>query len=156
MKLHLLRHAKTEERSSSGRDIDRKLLPKGIAQATELRSFLNDLRGLNLHCSTATRARQTLDILVEEREIGSVFFTEDLYLCSHLDLLHYLNGIEGQKDILLVGHNNGISDLATYLTGQFIDLKTCGYVCLEFKLDSWQEISKETATVLQVYRPEVD
>lgn len=156
MKMHLLRHAKTDQNSVTGRDIDRKLLPKGIKQAGEMRNFLTDLSHLNIHCSTSARTRQTLDILVEEREIGSVFFTEDLYLCSHLELLHYVNQITVQKDLLLVGHNNGLSDFATYLTGEDIYLQTCAYVCLDIKVEHWEQLSKNTAILLQSYRPEVD
>ena len=41
MKLHLLRHCKTETMTPTGKDFDRKLLPKGVAQSKLLAEFFN-------------------------------------------------------------------------------------------------------------------
>ncbi len=41
MKLHILRHAKTEVNSLSGKDIDRKLAIKGMLQTDRLRVFFS-------------------------------------------------------------------------------------------------------------------
>ena len=42
MKLHLLRHAKTNQVSPTGKDFDRELLPRGYEQIQELKLFLAD------------------------------------------------------------------------------------------------------------------
>ena len=42
MKLHLLRHAKTNQISPTGKDFDRELLPRGYEQIAELKQYLED------------------------------------------------------------------------------------------------------------------
>ncbi len=156
MKLHLLRHAKTNQQSETGRDFDRKLLPKGTQQALEMSDFLEKLENFEVHCSSSMRTRQTYELVAPKIPTANVHFWDDLYHASYMDLLRFITSLEIKKDILLIGHNEGISDLATYLTDQFISLKTCGYVCLEAHIASWAELSKGTATARLFYRPEVE
>lgn len=156
MKLHLLRHAKTNQESATGKDFDRRLLPKGIKQADQMSHFLSNLENLEIHCSSSARTRQTYELISPNLPMVNVHFSDDLYLASHLQYLAYINKILGNKDLLIIGHNNGLSDLATYLSDEFIDLKTCEYVSLEIPLDNWKELSKGTGTILERFRPEVD
>lgn len=156
MKLHLLRHAKTNQVSSTGLDIDRQLLEKGEKQAAIMADYLKDLSQIDIHCSSSARTRRTFDIISRKIQFDSIHFSQELYLCSHLELLSYINQLKSTKDLLLIGHNNGLSDFVSYLTGEFIDLKTCEYCCLEIQIDSWQELSGGTATLISRFRPEVD
>jgi phosphohistidine phosphatase len=154
--LHILRHAKTSQESSTGLDIDRQLLEKGEKQAALLAEYLVGLSQIDIHCSTSARTRKTFDIISQKVQYDSIHFSQDLYLCSHLELLFYINQVKSTKDLLLIGHNNGLSDFVSYLTGEFIDLKTCQYCCLEIKLDSWQELSGGAAKLISTFRPDVD
>lgn len=156
MKLHLLRHAKTNQQSETGRDFDRKLLPKGVQQCLEISDFLEKLDNYEVHCSSSMRTRQTYELISPKVATANIHFWDDLYHASHLELLQFINSLETSKDILLIGHNEGISDLASYLTDQFISLKTCGYICLEADISSWSELSKGQAKITESYRPEVD
>lgn len=156
MKLHLLRHAKTNQKSETGRDFDRKLLPKGTQQALQISDFLEKLENFEVHCSSSMRTRQTYELVAPKIATANVHFWDDLYHASHLDLLHFINSLETGMDILLIGHNEGISDLASYLSDQFISLKTCGYICLEADISSWSELSQGQAKITESYRPEVD
>lgn len=158
LKLHILRHAKTNQSSPTGLDIDRELLEKGTKQANKMAIYLeeNEIENIDIHCSSSKRTRETFDIIATKIRFKSIHLTQELYLSSHLDLLNYVNQLTTNSDLMLIGHNNGLSDFVTYLTGEFIDLKTCEYCCLEIKIDSWSELSKELATIISSYRPLVD
>ncbi len=66
MKIHLLRHAKTNSNSESGLDIDRELLPKGVKQASLMSSYLEDKLAVEVHCSSSKRTRQTFDLVFKD------------------------------------------------------------------------------------------
>jgi len=157
MKLHLLRHAKTQVAASSIRDFDRKLLPKGIAQSDAMGDFLKLNVGIDIpvFCSASTRTRQTLGIIQEKVPFRHAVFTDVLYHASLNTLLDFVWSVEGKTDFMIVGHNEGISELATYFTDKFISLKTCSYICIEFDADSWEETSKGLGTEVDAFRPEV-
>lgn len=156
MKLHLLRHAKTVQSVASGRDIDRILLEKGQKQAALLASFFSGKSNLEIHCSSSVRTRQTLEFIHESLLDSHIHFSEELYLCSAIEMLNYVNKLPTSKDILIIGHNEGISDFATYLCEEFIHFKTAEYCCLETNCSSWSELSKGTAILKERFRPEVD
>jgi phosphohistidine phosphatase len=156
MKLHLLRHAKTSTASTSGKDFDRELSTKGVAQGNLMGAYLKQTAGIKtVLCSSAARTRQTLDIVTYHKQLSSVGHLKELYLASRDQMLEILWKQIGDNDILLVGHNFGISDLATYLTDTRIELRTSEYVCIEFEGLTWQEISRATGTITAQYRPRV-
>ena len=159
MKLHLLRHAKTNQKSPTGKDFDRDLLPKGIKQTALMAVYLEknlDFSKTDIYCSSSKRTSQTLDLLAKKLKIKAKEYSKELYLANHMELFSYLIQQKSKKDVLLIGHNNGISDLATYFTDELVSLQTCGFISLEFQTDSWQEISGGTACIIAAYRPEVD
>ncbi len=153
--LHLLRHAKTNQISKSGRDFDRELLPKGTKQCIELKRCFeeNKLNFNEVFCSTAKRTLQT-HALVGLNELGTVFLKE-MYLVSKDELLNQIQLKAKSNEILLVGHNDGISDLASYLCDDWIQLKTGGYVQIEIQLDNWFELSSGVGILKAEFRPEV-
>ncbi|TNE55645.1 MAG: hypothetical protein EP338_02405 [Bacteroidetes bacterium] len=155
MELHLLRHAKTKQAVFGERDFDRQLLPKGLRQLDDLQKHLPDMDLVNVHCSSSKRTRQSFELLAASRKFKSVCFQDELYLASGRELLAYLNEQGGSEPILLIGHNNGISDLAEMLTESYQAMKTCAYLCLDVPLDSWEMLSSGTATIRRSYRPEV-
>lgn len=157
MKIHLVRHAKTDPNSQSGRDFDRRLLPKGIAQANVLSYFFsqNGIHPSYTYCSDAVRTRETLAILSYGNELGKIQHLMDLYLADREIYLKMIWDLKHKKDILIVGHNDGISSLASYLLEETCILKTCHYVCLEFDADSWKEISRGTGRLTAEFRPSV-
>ncbi|MCH2225545.1 MAG: histidine phosphatase family protein [Crocinitomicaceae bacterium] len=156
MKLHLLRHAKTDQQSSTGRDFDRKLLPKGIVQGASLARYFTDTIVVNtVWCSEAARTRETLSIIQKSNEFENVSYCQELYLCSRDVFLQKIWSLKHSDDLLIVGHNFGISDLATYLTDVHVELKTGGYICIEFQADSWEETSRGMGEITAQFRPKV-
>jgi phosphohistidine phosphatase len=152
--LHFLRHAKTNQLSPSGRDFDRELLPRGYEQLSEFRAFVvqRKLSIDHIYCSAAKRTRQTLDEIADLFPNATISFHEELYLASWSELLTFLSAKNSPQISLLIGHNEGLSDLASYLTGSDIHLKTCGYVQLSFPFDHSGFISANTGDVVETFR----
>jgi phosphohistidine phosphatase len=152
--LHFLRHAKTNQLSPSGRDFDRELLPRGYEQLKEFRAFVGRkaLSIDHIYCSSAKRTRQTLNEIADLFPNATISFHDELYLASASELLTFLTTKNSPQTSLLIGHNEGLSDLATYLTGSDIHLKTCGYLQLSFPFDHSGFISASTGNVVESFR----
>jgi phosphohistidine phosphatase len=157
MKIHLVRHAKTDPNSQSGKDFDRKLLPKGVAQANVLSYHFtkNNIEPDYTYCSDAVRTRETLEILSYGNDLGKIRHMHELYLSDRETYLKLIWELKHKKDILIVGHNDGISSLASYLLEETCFMKTCQYVCIEFDADSWKEISRGMGRLTAEFRPSV-
>ena len=160
MRLFVLRHAKTEQNSHSGKDIDRDLKHKGLQQLELMGDFLDsNFNKINFRvfCSNSTRTRNTLRELEPIINIKDLTFHDELYLPSLKQLLHFF-GIQSEKseDILLLGHNFGLSELCTYISGKTTLLPTCGLVVYDFPdFSNINEISKETGIEIYRYFPKV-
>ncbi len=155
MKLHILRHAKTNQESKTGRDYDRDLLPKGEKQCKILKHHFEEHLGpiKMIFCSSAVRTRSTLKLVDKHIKFKDVTFLDELYLADFKKILSILNAHSINEDVLLVGHNYGISDLTHYLTDFDIELRTGEYVCIDFKDLNLNEISKSTGTICDRFRP---
>ena len=77
MKIHLLRHAKTEVLSPTGKDFDRELAEKGLRQAIEMKAFLSktDWKKTLLLCSDASRTKQTLENVALEGQFKAIEYS---------------------------------------------------------------------------------
>lgn len=157
MNIYLLRHAKTEKISSSGKDFDRKLMGKGIRQSAEMLKFLEvkSFENTHLFCSTAHRTKETFQFICSKLVFNEVSFHDELYLANLKDLLQFVWNLKSQNDLFLIGHNEGLSEFASYLSGSYFHLKTSGYIHLEFECQSSEEISKDCGIIRETYRPEV-
>ncbi len=90
--LHLLRHAKSSWEDQTLADEERPLAPRGIRDARRLARHLSGLgveAGLVL-CSSAVRARQTLDLLTPSLGETPVQIEEALYAAPAAVLLERL------------------------------------------------------------------
>ena len=62
-----------------------------------------------------------------------------------------------KRDVMLVGHNPGISDLANvFLQIEIENIPTCGVVRLAFDVQRWRDISLQQATLLMFDYPKND
>jgi len=158
MKLYILRHAKTDQNSISGKDFDRKLLKKGLAQSKEMGEyfFKMNFNPTRIYCSSATRTRETLANIQKQHALEcNINYIDSLYLAEKDHLLKFLWSQEGGGTTFIIGHNNGLSDFAAYLIDDFVDLKTCDFLEIEFHSDSWKETSKGSGKIISSYHPEV-
>lgn len=155
LKLILLRHAKTEHSSPSGKDFDRPLAREGRVQAKAMAIHLNskNIAHCSILCSDAKRTHETFGFLQERIDLPSFTFDHTLYLASREALLTILSKQHGNSPILLIGHNDGLSDLASYLTDTYLHLDTCTLLSLDVHVDEWQALSSGTCTIAEIFRP---
>jgi phosphohistidine phosphatase len=111
MILYLLRHAKSSWEFFDLPDHDRPLAPRGERAAKAMAQHLRE-RGIApevVLCSTATRARETLE------RVGLEGVLEPgLYGASAATLLNRVHEVEAES-LMLVGHNPALHDLALRL-----------------------------------------
>ncbi len=117
-KLYLLRHAKSDWGDPGLADHERPLSARGQRAAQDVAAYLRrrHLRPALVLCSTARRARQTLEALGAS---GEVRYEDALYGAAAGELLERLRLVpEATASVLLVGHNPGIQELAVMLAGK--------------------------------------
>lgn len=154
MQLHLLRHAKTNQISPTGKDFDRELLPRGYEQIAALKQYLegSPIAPKHILCSTAMRTRQTLVELQALWPVSSIQYIDELYLASKHEILDAICALNCPDDVLVVGHNEGLSELTIYLSDQAVWHKTCGLASLAFPFESSAFVSKETGVIVGCFR----
>jgi phosphohistidine phosphatase len=156
MKLHLIRHAKTDQNSATGKDYDRMFLPRGKRQSHTLYKYLMEkqLPLVQVFCSSAKRTIQTWEGIENAIMSKTVFYKEEWYMC---DLKYYLRSIwttDRREDIVIIGHNFALSDLVNYFLDSHFILGTSEYFCIEFDVDAWSETSKGLGKLIDRFRPD--
>ncbi len=157
-RLMLLRHAKTESDAPSGRDRDRRLDHRGQKDAAELGGWIGrhppfpDL----VMVSPAVRAKQTWElvwqVMKDRAPPPQVEFLPELYGADPTQLLQSIRtaSITDPKQLMLVGHNPGMHELALALTGSgdaagrqalAENLPTAGLAVFEFKGCDWNDVA---------------
>ncbi|SMC49717.1 SixA phosphatase family protein [Primorskyibacter flagellatus] len=151
MRLILMRHAKSSWDDFTQPDHSRPLNDRGRRNARALGAWLrsNDYLPDKVLCSTATRTRETLDLL----ELGaSVVYPEDLYHASPETLLRSLQGASGNT-VLILGHNPGIGSFASRVVAhrpdhpRFGAYPTGATLVASFDIPRWADLSLNSGTV---------
>ena len=154
LRLHLLRHAEPLVFGSFSSDKERTLSDHGKTQCKMLKEKLSlDWSNLTVWCSTAQRTKETIDNIIDLSYIDDVEFKEELYHATLSKLIAMISSYQNTKELMIIGHNNGITDFLNYLTGNSIVMQTGHYVCLEFPVDHWIDASLSVANVVQELVP---
>lgn len=176
-RLMLWRHAKTETDSPSGRDHDRRLDERGRRDAAEMGSWIAahpPFPNLVL-VSTAVRAQQTWDLawqaMKDRIDTLKVEHLDELYGAEPTDLLKIVRQAEAQaakaevpKQLMLVGHNPGMHELAMMLAGSGEkaarkaiedNLPTAGLAVLDFDIEDWTDIGFRSGKLTQFVSPKL-
>lgn len=159
----LLRHAKSSHDEPGLADRDRPLAPRGRRAAAAMGRFMSDreLAPALVLCSSATRARQTLNGLGDAIGGSSdVRIEPELYEASAAGLLERLRRIrDGVPSAMLVGHNPAIERLALDLAANGPDLAelarkfpTGALATLEFD-GSWSGLDPDCARLVGFVKP---
>ncbi|MBX9711215.1 MAG: histidine phosphatase family protein [Xanthobacteraceae bacterium] len=158
-RLILLRHAKTEKDSPSGKDRDRRLDERGEADAPQIGAWLaaNGYLADIALVSTAARTQQTWDHIALYMPHCRVKYLDDLYLATAEQLLQIIHG--AQRDdpgaLMVIGHNPGLHELAWNLTGKSNaadrralgeNLPTAAAAIIDFQTP-WQDIAFRGGTL---------
>lgn len=117
--LFLMRHAKSDW-SQNLRDHDRPLNARGRRAARDMGYYLREQKLCpdKLYCSTAERARQTVQGLLQQLDYSEsdVIWDSRIYHASLYELLSLLaEWLPQSGTIMLVGHNPGMQDLLYYI-----------------------------------------
>jgi phosphohistidine phosphatase len=156
-RLILLRHAKTENNSPSGRDEDRRLDDRGRYDATEIGGWISHNPPFPSHVlvSHAVRALQTWEVAWEAMKelvpAPQVELTAELYGADVSQLLETIHNasVADPKRLMLVGHNPGMHELAIALAGSgdgagraalADNLPTAGLAIFDFDIDDWTDV----------------
>ena len=144
--LTLLRHAKSSWGDAKLKDRSRPLSERGERDAPMMgqRMLARGARPTLIITSPAVRARQTAQIVAREIGYPQEFLQreEDLYLASPDEIVAVLARQDSSfKDVVVCGHNPGLTDLANQLTGAGIDnVPTTGVVVIALKLSNWADL----------------
>ena len=148
MKLHLIRHGKAVKYSGK-EDHSRTLSKKGVGQIERLTEYLGEkLNNAEAWSSSSARTIGTLEILSEEITFANKKIIDDFYLCNKEAYLNEIWKNSNDLDLVIIGHNFGISDLVNYLSDELVLMSTGEYICLEFSNLSLKESSKGTGTIV--------
>jgi phosphohistidine phosphatase len=110
--LLVLRHAKTEDTRPGSKDSERRLTPDGEGQAQEVGEYLQT-QGITVDtvlCSSATRARQTLELLNlgDQLSPDRVDIADRFYNAGTDTLINAVRDLPDDCHVaLLVGHAPG-------------------------------------------------
>jgi phosphohistidine phosphatase len=156
--LLLLRHAEAESAAAGTLDFDRALSARGRGEAEEAAEVISASHLSIDEClvSPARRSRETIAVITGR--LGLNVPTElvpTLYLAAPDALNEALHGARATSNtVLVVGHNPGISELASQLCGDApgLTLRTAGLCQLTFATDSWDELPDERASRWAVLR----
>ncbi|MGM0479992.1 MAG: SixA phosphatase family protein [Bacteroidota bacterium] len=158
IQLYLQRHAHTETVGRGQDDFDRALDAKGYRQLEALKAFYTDHfsgRSIEVFCSTAKRTQETLKALSKTIETKNEHFHHALYLPRLIELQQFVWSQQvAESPVLFVGHNNALSDLASYYLDDSIMLPTGGLIGLQFDgIDDLASTSKGLATEIVRFFP---
>jgi phosphohistidine phosphatase len=157
--LTLLRHAKSSWDDAKLKDRDRPLNERGERDAPLMGKRLRarGARPTLIITSPAVRARQTAHIVAREIGYPLEFLQreEELYLASPDEILAVLARQDRSfKDVVVCGHNPGLTDLANRLTGAEIDnIPTTGVVVIGLDLKDWADLTGAQGELLMFDYP---
>jgi phosphohistidine phosphatase len=170
-RLMLLRHAKTETDAPSGRDQDRRLDDRGHKDAAEIGDWMASHPPFPeaVLVSHAVRARQTWDIAWETMKdrvaVPQVEILPELYAADPAQILESIRTATIPADprqLLLVGHNPGMHEIALMLTGGgdpaaakalADNLPTSGLAIFDFDVKDWGAVAYRRGKLVQFVSP---
>lgn len=157
LELYLLRHGKATKYTSESTDFERHLNKQGTAQINQIGYRLkNEFPGISqIISSTAQRTTETSEIVNFYLEVPKINFFDELYLANYDTILTSLCKEAKAEKVLYVGHNNGISDLASYLANERILLSTGELIILQFELDNWELLSGGLGIIKNQIKPKI-
>ncbi len=154
-----MRHAKTESPYTLKRDIHRRLTDTGIHEATRMGEWMSSqqIQVDRIESSPAERTRQTAERVLEAMKLNHsiLHFREDLYHATPDIFYRTILALpDDAHRVLIVSHNNGITDFANELTDTRIDFMQPGSIfAVESAALNWQEWASSVRTFLFYKQP---
>lgn len=159
-KLFLVRHAQASETEQGSKDFDRFLTRNGQREAVHAGLFLkrHDKKPDLIVASNARRALATATIIAEQLDypVEEILEEPEMYEASVRILLRIINELDVNcQQVMLVGHNPGLSYLAELLTDDLVGNMLPGSLAeIHFSGDSWKEVSQRTGSLVLYKSPQ--
>ena len=155
--LYLLRHAKSSWADASQPDFERGLTDRGREAAAFIGDFIRE-KGIDFDLvlvSTAVRTRETIELIKERANFrGEVRYDERIYEATVSRLLEIISEVDDDREsVLLVGHNPGIEELLTLLTGEQQHVTTANFAKIKLNLPNWSANPAHEGTLEWIIRP---
>jgi len=164
--LHLLRHGKSSWDEPALDDSERPLAPRGERSARRLAPHLAEagVKPSLVLCSTARRARQTLELICDGLPDGvEILYEPGLYSGGPDRILARLRRLARRhEEVLVIGHNPALQELALLLAGRAAPRQlrskfpTGALVSLRLRGSTWRTVWPGQAEVVEVWRPRSD
>lgn len=158
--LYLMRHAKSDQGAGGLKDRDRALNDRGRRDAPFMGQQLltREIPPLDLIISSpAVRALTTATLVARELgyDVGKLQVEDTLYDTDRDAYLSVIAGVKSSvEELMLVGHNFTITDVANYLSPVHVpEMPTAGVVCLRFDTMSWSRLEKDSAEFIFIDFP---
>ena len=156
--LTLLRHAKSSWKNANLQDSDRPLNRRGHRDAPVMAERIKQIgiRPSLILSSPAERAWTTAKIVARVIGYPAEFLQQEdrLYHASVRILTKLIAEQDtGFNNIMIVGHNPGLTDFANYLLPDLTDnIPTCGFVSFTIDLEDWNlDRDIETESIIYEY-----
>ena len=158
-RLLVLRHAKSSWADNSLDDWQRPLNDRGRRDAPRVGQWLRDhaLVPDLIVTSDAVRARETAAAVAKAAGYPREIVVEPaLYHATPADAIEVIRSVGDQaaRTLLLVGHNPGLEDLVSRLSGEHHDMVTAAIVELTVRIDRWSDLDLTiTASMASSWQP---
>lgn len=152
--LTIVRHAKSSWKDASLSDRDRPLNGRGERDAPDMGKRIREhgIRPSLIVSSPANRAWTTAKIIAHAINYPREFLQREdgLYLASLDEILDIVVAQDnGFNNLMVVGHNPGMTDFANFLVpGLTNNLQTTGVVSVEIDQDNWSLYDRPAAELL--------
>ncbi|MDH3621609.1 MAG: histidine phosphatase family protein [Gammaproteobacteria bacterium] len=150
----IVRHAKSSWKDSSLSDRERPLNSRGERDAPDMGKRIHEhgIRPSLIVSSPATRAWTTAKIIAQAINYPREFLQKEdsLYLASLDEILDVIVAQDnGFNNLMVVGHNPGMTDFANFLIpGLTINLQTAGVVSVQVDQEDWSLYERPAAELL--------
>jgi phosphohistidine phosphatase len=164
-RLLLLRHSKTARPEPGQRDRDRKLMPRGRADAPLIGAYMARHRFIP-DLALVSPAQRTVETwaLVEAAFSKTPRIVKEgrIYNASTHTLADIVRQTDDAAALLLVGHNPGLHDFANALIGSgdvevreslHEKLPTSGLVVIDFAFDDWSKLHEHAGRLERFVTP---
>jgi phosphohistidine phosphatase len=154
--LSVLRHGEAEIGVGQAGDFSRNLSPFGKHQIGRLNQVLknNDFKIEFLVSSPAIRACQTAELISKDFEPSEIKIEKDIYEAEPEDLIKIIHKVDEKIDnLLLVGHNPGISALISLITGEgYVSLRPGMMAIMDVYIDDWSLLGRESGILREIWQ----
>lgn len=140
-----MRHAKTSMYSDDGTDFSRELTEDGQSEAKKAGIYLSRQKIFpdKILCSSAVRARQTAELVVQELgcDLSVIKLKNKLYNIGRHGLADKISKVDDSiNTLLVVGHNPVMAALSREIADSHLhSMPTSGIAAFSFDIDSWKE-----------------